>query len=71
MKTNIINGSEVSRLSVAIQFYLQRKTHSVIAPRFCMFSYMEALKRGMDSTSKVQMGYIYLQYPRYFVLRKG
>ncbi|MEQ0866933.1 arylsulfatase regulator [Pseudomonas aeruginosa] len=30
------------------------------------YDYMEAFKRVMDSTSKVQMDYICLQYPGYF-----
>lgn len=31
---------------------------------------MDAFKRVMDSTSKVQMDYIFLQYPGYFRFAK-
>ena len=34
------------------------------------YDYMEAFKRVMDSTSKVQMDYICLQYPGYFRFAK-
>ncbi|WP_334472115.1 arylsulfatase regulator [Arsenophonus sp. PmNCSU2021_1] len=30
------------------------------------YDYMDAFKRVMDSASKIQMDYIYLQYPRFF-----
>lgn len=34
------------------------------------YDYMEAFKRVMDSTSKVQMDYVCLQYPGYFRFAK-
>ncbi|EPY3705885.1 arylsulfatase regulator [Escherichia coli] len=34
------------------------------------YDYMEAFKQVMDSTSKVQMDYICLQYPGYFRFAK-
>ena len=34
------------------------------------YDYMDAFKRVMDSTSKVQMDYICLQYPGYFRFAK-
>ncbi|EOZ4487656.1 hypothetical protein ACQLT9_004526 [Salmonella enterica subsp. diarizonae] len=37
---------------------------------YSCYDYMEAFKRVMDSTSKVQMDYICQQYPGYFRFAK-